>query len=338
MRMADFNRLRWAYYALQSNGELRRMLLASDSPTANDSPSLIKHNVRPPIGSCVVLWDGFNSYLELLRARPDLNDRGDLTFAYVGGFAEIAAALPQRSLRLFPERASFSKLELATPLRFSAALKLKTSLRGLKNYVSARARHRQLSDGGNLVFCGLVRPTKQVVANILTNAKLLQLKWLVEKLGEHHWQCEPVKIHRLVCNIYRHCKELDCTNAEDYAGIYAVLNICSRLFVINALHARGSKIFINEYGFQQNFDPYDVHAYGNNTYLDFGSSRGACHWYPRTMDMQATGKHFVALRMIQVQQSLRDHLDTHSEGDFVDQLRAHVADVVQASDLTDSPV
>jgi hypothetical protein len=158
-----------------------------------------------------------------------------------------------------------------------------------------------------------------------------------ETLGEQHWQDDPEKIHKQVCAMYRQCQQMECSGAEDYSAIYAVLNVCSRLFIVNALHTRGSKVFINEFGFQDNFDPYDVYAYRNNTYLDFGSSRGACHWYPRTMDMQATGKHFVALRMIHEQQSLRSHLDTYSEGDFVDQMNAHVASAMQAAALTHHP-
>jgi hypothetical protein len=336
LRMVDFNRLRWTFYALQANAELRHILRASESQSISvyDSLYLIHHNVNPAVGSCVVLWDGFNSYLELLRAFPVLSGRHDLTFAYVGAFVEIAAALPPRSLKLFPDSGSFSKQELAAPFRFKSALKLKTSLRGFKNYAGARARHRQLSDGGNLVFCGLVRPTKQVVANMLTNANLHSLQDSFEKLGECHWQKSSEDIHALVREMYLRCQELDCSNAEDYSGIYATLNVCSRLFIVNALHAHGSKLFINEYGYQSNFDPYDVYVYRNNTYLDFGSSRGACHWYPRTMDMQATGKHFVALRMIQEQQSLRTHLDTHSEDDFIDQLNTHVALAVQTAALS----
>lgn len=338
--MGDFNRLRWVYYALRTNSALRRVLqeCESRSPAMVDSPHLIQHHVAPAVGSFVVLWDGFNSYLELLRECPSLIDRSDLTFVYVGTFAEITAALPQRALKLFPEYGSFQKQEIDAPLGFRAALKLKTSLRGLKNYASATARHRQLSGGGNLAFCGLVRPTKQVVANMLTNAKLLSLQSGFEKLGAHHWQADPKTIHTLVRAIYRQCQQLECSSAEDYSGIYAVLNLCSRVFVVNALHARGSKIFINEFGFQNNFDPYDVHAYGNNTYLDFGSSRGACHWYPRTMDMQATGKRFVALRMIQEQQSLRSYLDIQTEADFVDQLVSHVATAVQMATQIDQAV
>jgi hypothetical protein len=329
--MADFNRLRWAYYAMQANPALRQMLQTGESNSVNDSTYLLQHQVNPPVGSCVVLWDGFNSYLELLRERPDLTVRHDLTFAYVGSFAEIAAALPQRSLRLFPNCGTFSKQALTVPLRFTASLKLKTSLRGIKNYTSARSRHRHLASGGNLAFCGLVRPTRQVLTNMLTSAKLLTLQEPFGNLGEQHWQGGPERIHALVRTIYRRCQQLQAPSPEDYCGIYAALNVCSRLFIINALHADGIKVFINEYGFQSNFDPYDVYAYGNNTYLDFGSSRGACHWYPRTMDMQATGKHFVALRMIQEEQSLRSHLDANSEDDFVSQLTGQVAKAVQVA-------
>jgi hypothetical protein len=300
------------------------MLLESQCRLVYDSTYLFHHDVSPPAGASIVLWDGFNSYMELLRNRPDLNERDDVKFACVGFFAEIASALPLRTLKLFPDFEKLSDHALGAPLRFEGALKLKTTLRGFKNLVSDRDRHRQLSRGGNLVFCGLVRPTKQVVANILTNAKLLALKDSFEQLGELHWQDTPEKIHRLVRSIYRQCQQLECSGAEDYSGIYSVLNVCSRLFVINALHARGSKVFINEYSFQNNFDPYDAYAYGKNIYLDFGSSRGACHWYPRTMDMRATGKRFVALRIIQEQQSLRDYLDTHSESDFMEQMDSHV--------------
>jgi hypothetical protein len=56
------------------------------------------------------------------------------------------------------------------------------------------------------------------------------------------------------------------------------------------------------------------------------------------MDMQATGKRFVALRMIQEQQSLRSHLDTHTDADFVEQLGSHVARAVQMAALIDHTV
>jgi hypothetical protein len=294
-----------------------------------DSPYVIQNNVVPAPGSYIVLWDGFNSYVELLRARADLANRNDLTFAYVGTFSEITAALPERSVRLFPDCGTFHKKALDAPLRFKAAMKLKTSLRRLKNYACASERHRQLSSGGNLVFCGLLRPTEQVIANILTNEKLLLLKSGFEKLRTHHWQTDPRTIDTLVRAMYLQCQQFKCSSAEEYSGVYSVLNVCSRLFVINALHARGIKLFVNEFGFQDNFDPYDVHAYGNNVYLDFGSSRGACYWYPRTMDMQATSKRFIALRMIEEQQSLRSHLNTHTDIDYVDQLNSYVAKAAQ---------
>jgi hypothetical protein len=336
LHMSDFNRLRWVCQALGANDLLRQKFLERSVVRFYDSIFLLTHKMAPPPDCWIVLWDGFNSYLELTQVHPALGDRSDLSFAYVGAFAEITAALPVRSFRLFPGSCRFSSQVVTTPWKFRTSLRLKTGLRGWKNFVSAGPRHRQLSAGGSLVFCGLVRPTKPVIASLLTNAKLLALHDPFEQLAELHWQGAPGQIQDSVRTLYERCQQLECSSAEDYAGVYAVLNICTRIFVLNALHAKGCKVFVNEYGFQSNFDPYDVNSYTNNTFLDFGSSRGACHWYPRTMDMHATGKQFIALRLIHAEQSLKAHLEVCRGSQFVEQLDAFVARAMQPADAMDS--
>jgi hypothetical protein len=329
--MSDFNRLRWTFYALKTNAALRGALLERQSGQIFDSTYLFPSQPDLPINASIVLWDGFNSYLELLRKRPELGDRSDLTYACVGSFAEIETALPERSLRLFADSDLYSVHTLKAPLAFQAALKLKTTFRAFKNLASANSRHRKLSRGGNLVFCGLIRPTKQVVANILTNQKLLALRKEFEELGEFGWTDGTENIQKHIRMIYRHCQNIEPSSAEDYSGIYAVLNLCTRVYAISALNASECEVFTNEYGFHSNFDPYDVYAYDENIFLDFGSSRGACYWYPRTMDMQETGKRFVPFRLIGEHQALASYLDTQSAEDYVSQMDVYVAHVLDTA-------
>jgi len=329
LHVSDFNRLRWTVYAIEANPDLRHLLKRHASSSLYDSTSIASQRIEPAANAYVILWDGLNSYQEFLKDRPDLQQRSDLTYLYVGSFAEISQALHANSHPLFPRSEKAIAHAASTPLSFRAKVRAKTAARRFKNLVADHARHSHLASGNNIVFCGLVRPTPAVIANMLTTPKLMTLQDSALKLGAIHWSDDPERVSTQVQAVYLLCKGLNANSAEDYCGIYSMLNICSRLTVINQLHAAGRQMFISEYGFQRNFDAYDTYAYGNNTFLDFGSSRGACLWYPRTMDMRATGKDFIAIRFIQENQSLGHYLATHSDTDYMMHMRA------EASRITD---
>jgi hypothetical protein len=328
LHVSDFNRLRWVVYAIESNEELRQQLLQQERVSIYESTCLAGEGVQPELQAYVILWDGLNSQIELMRSRAELQHRADLKYLYVGSFSEIAGDLPAQSRPLFPRRDALVSTTASVPLQFRAKRLAKTAARPLKNAVYDFARHTALARGKNVVFCGLVRPTPAVISKLLTNQKLQSLRKPVSLLGTMHWNDSPGRISEQVQTIYNACQNLQASSAEEFGAIYSLLNICSRMAVISQLHAAGCQMFISEYGFQKNFDAYDTFAYGNNTFLDFGSSRGACYWYPRTMDMRATGKEFVALRMIQEDQSLAAYLAAHCENDYLAQLNADATTVL----------
>ncbi len=330
LHMTDFNRLRWCVSAIEANTALLEHLRQLAAPAMYDSTCMVAAGINPVQKACVVLWDGFSSYLELLRNMPHLQSRTDLKYWYIGAFFEIAQALPYGSQPLFPRRDSSMLRTTSAPLAFRAAVRAKAAARRFKNMLTDSSRHKQLAKGGQVVFCGVVRPTQPVLANMLTSAKLQSLSRHALQLGALHWNDAPDRITAQIHSLYEACRTLGASSAEDYSGLYSLLNICSRMAVIGRLHAAGCQVFISEFGFQKNFDAYDTGAYRSNTFLDFGSSRGACHWYPRTVDLRANGKHFLAMRLIQEEQSLGSYLSTHSETDFSAQLDAHAADVLRS--------
>jgi hypothetical protein len=329
LQLADFNRLRWAVYALQSSHELRQSFQRNESVFVYDSICLAAQEIQPATDAYIILWDGLNSHIELCKRRTELLQRTDLRYLVVGSFPEVTRDLPAHSQALFPRRNALIHAPVSLPWQFRAKRSGKTAARPVKNAVFDLARHFKLASSKNVVFCGLVRPTPAVISNLLTNRKLQSLREPVRRLGNVHWNEAPQKVSAQVQLIYEKCRNLDAGSAEDFVGIYSLLNICSRMAVISQLHAAGCRVFISEYGFQKNFDAYDTYAYGDNTFLDFGSSRGACHWYPRTMDMRATGKKFIALRVIQEDQSLSDYLSSHSATDYAAQLGIDAAHVLE---------
>lgn len=317
LRMADFNRLRWVLDAIKVNAELRSSLVEASESKVLDSVSLISGGVTPAASDRVVLWDGFNSYRELLGHRPDLSERDDIHYLYVGSFAEVIDAMPTSARPLFPRRGAIKEGTCKVPFKFRAARHFKTGLRALRNQVSYGDQHRRISQDGKVVFCGLLRPNPSILTSILTGTNLEAGLAVIGDLALVDWQTSVEQTQSTVAAIYEDCQRRNSGSADDLCAAYSILNICQRILVVHHLMEMGSKLFINEFGRQPHFDPYDSFSYSNNTFLDFGSSRGACLWYPRTMDMRSTGKRFFELRFMMEDESLGSYFADTSAALFL---------------------
>jgi hypothetical protein len=218
---------------------------------------------------------------------------------------------------LFEEENQIQLETVKIPPIFRLISLLRTATRSYKNWMYDSARHKQLINRKSIVFCGLVTPSKAVLKNLFRGTKLASLVSVTEKLCDLEWQHSYDEVKLVIAEVLKKVLLIKSQNPVDLSCQYSVLNICQRLLVLSFLHSRDCDLFVSEAGKHKNIDPYDAYAYQQNLYLDFGSSRGAANWYPRTIDMVNTNKKFFSLRFLHESESMEDFLETTSAEAFI---------------------
>jgi hypothetical protein len=321
---SDFNRLRWVLGALRVHPALAARVAAAgrhscmlESLCLQRDPSLL-----PASGPIfVVLWDGLNSLIELWHLLPELQQRPELCYVYVGQLPDIHSDLPANSLPLFPltqaTGRSSTPATLTVPLRVLARTLARRWMRPALNLVQQGQSHRRLARGGLLVFCGVVRPSQMVLDDVFRGPVLPQLRQHMNTLDGLDWAQKPQHTQALIRQAYEHLQNAHAQRGAEWACLFTMLNILHRLGTLSALHGLTDKLYVNEFLVHRHFDPYDAQAYRGNLYLDFGSTRGTEQLYPRMLDLQDTGKRAVSLRLLAPGESVQHHLQHHSADHFL---------------------
>lgn len=315
LELSDQNRMRWTVAAVRSHARLRDSL----AHHARANAAHITDNIRlmergpalsaqdAPEGVHVVLWDGYNSLLELQARQPSIAARTDIVYLCIGMVPEVVAVLPAGTLPLYdPEPSSAGDMASSQHARMPAGYdlqrQLRTRLRMLRNWQISRERHKQLSQGGMVVFCGLIRPSESVLQGFLRgthiNPAWVQSSGLVNLAWQG--QVSPVKATLLsaCAQLLNELRALSAPSPADWAAVYSLMNVMHRLGTLCQIQAESPRLFVNEYAQQQHFDPYDAAGYGRNLFIDFGSVRGPDALYPRRVDMELNGKPSLSLRWL----------------------------------------
>jgi hypothetical protein len=321
LQLRDFNNLRWMVAALRFNAALRKHLHRQGKGPAVqvvDSRALRASIAAPPDKeSCVVLWDGLNSLIELHSARPDLAARDDVSYAYVGGFADVEAAFPVRSLPLYPPapdtEATGRRPTVDVPAWVGWVGAARTRARTWKNTRQSPKLHRRLQAGGCAVFCGLIRPNTILIDGFFRGTSLGALRTTLSHLEGFDWTGPLPAVRTAIASAYDACQAARPTLAADWAALYAVLGVMHRMGCLAELRALTPHLVVNEYGLHVHLDPYDTPAYKRNLFIDFGSVRGPDALYPRTVDLLLNAKSVEPLRFLMPQQRLAEML-TRTDG------------------------
>lgn len=336
---SDFNRLRWAIAALRANPALQAAALrAGPAPCLVESLSLQREGLGLLSGlAFIVLWDGLNSLIELWQCHPGLRQRTDLRYLYVGQLPEVDAALPEGSMGLYPlgadaNVATAAALSVPWPVRLRVATR--RALRPWANRLRQPQRHRQLCEGGWLVFCGGVRPTQMTLDDLFRGGVLPGLRSDLQALVGLPWDTQADAAHSAVQQAFGHLQReaWDLTadkgatdtahQAPAWACLYTALNQLHRMGTLMALQARTSRLLVNEFQVHPHLDPYDAQAYSGNVFLDFGSTRGTEVLYPRRIDMAETAKPVASLRLLAPGESLAAWFERHDEAAFAQRCQA----------------
>ena len=290
---------------------------------------MINNPIELERNSHIVLWDGYNSYLELTDKLHYIKKRTDLIYLYVGSFVELKVAFPLGAMPLFldPNLIQFEKVK--APLIFRAFSSIRTRIRPYKNWISNTEGHEQLSNQISIVFCGLVRPSPHVLNNFLRGTQSEFLAPVLEKLCNLEWQQNYDSIKKVIIEILEKSSILKSQNPADLACLYSIFNICHRLLIVSYLSTKKCNLFINEYGHNNHVDPYDAFTYKQHLYLDFGSSRGSAICYPRTVDMLNTNKKFINLRFLNENESMLEFLEKITTEVFINQRELEASQIIK---------
>jgi hypothetical protein len=343
LSLTDFNRLRWTIAAIRSNPDLRdSLILKKDTNRATylvDSRVMIsKASFRAPARTHVVLWDGLNSLIELWVAQPNLKYRDDLTYLYVGNFYEVTSNFPAGSMPLFSDTANASLLagngSSFPPLWVDVVSQTRSYLRPIKYWISAPIQHKLLKRGRKIAFCGVVRPDHSVLDSFFRGTALEGLRQVLSPLERLEWKGNINNVRELVLHSFSSLQEARPTSPASWACMYSVLNVIHRLSTLAQISALTPHLFINEYGKQKHFDPYDSKAYTNNMYVDFGSTRGPDAIYPRTVDLLINNKSYKSLRLFNHFNSLNLYLTSNTAEDFWRTCEMHAQELVDSIEIT----
>ena len=325
LQLRDFNNLRWMVAALRFNGALRKHLYRKGTGPAVqvvDYRALRARIAAPPDKqSCVVLWDGLNSLIELHSARPDLAARDDVSYAYVGGFPDVESAFPVRSLPLYPPtpdaETTTRRPTVDVPAWVDWVGAARARARAWKNARQSPKLHRRLQAGGCAVFCGRIRPNAILMDGFFRGASLGALRKTLSHLEDFDWTGPLRTVRTAIASAYDACQDARPGLAADWAALYAVLGVLHRMGCLAELRALTAQLVVNEHGLHAHFDPYDTPAYKHNLFIDFGSLCGPDALYPRTVDLLLNAKSVEPLRFLMPQQRLAEMLPRTDGGDFV---------------------
>lgn len=325
----DFNCQRWLLSAVRSHPALRLSLVASavrGSSLLIDGTLLLDTKEEPTPGTHVALMDGFSTLEQLQDKHPTWNYDQSLIPVYVGVFQELLQGFPSHSLPLFNQTQNTTSYfrdtrHVQAPLAQGRKQWGRSRLRRWRNRMIAPEKHRMLKRGGQVVFCGTVRPPEYFFSHLKLSRLLGMHSDTLRLLANTQWHGEPLLVRQavpVVLNILQQ-KFLDPSNNAkpfDWVLAYSFLNLLQRMAVLSLLSVRTVDLLVNEFGLDRHFDPYNVVGYKQNVFLDFGSLRGPDTIYPRTVDMMMHGKMPLFLRFLQPDQALADALTKFSPDNF----------------------
>lgn len=305
LALTDFNRLRWSVAALRLNTTLQSHLQGRRhvaAPWLTDSAWLIQ---RPdhvaPEGALVVLWDGYNSLLELRAARPELNHRSDLQYLVVGHLEDLASEFPANASPLFPATwpgPARRAAELRGTWRVDTLSTLRATLRPWRNRQQAGASDKLLRGSPLVVFCGLVRPQANALRDLLRGVSAPELSWSAwSDLGELNWRDPDDTSAPHFERAWERLRLVSSPCPADLAALYALANVLMRMRTLGEIDRQTSRLFVNEFGVHGHLDPYDAAAYRQHLFIDFGSTRGPDLIYPRSLDLHLQRKRVHTVRL-----------------------------------------
>jgi hypothetical protein len=340
------NSLRWAAQAIDVNERLATSLgecSITKPPLLTDSIYLLIHRFEPnilPENSHVILWDGMNSYLELIENFPSVVNRPDLRFFVVGWLDGVISRSEIQVEPLYPLTISDHAMQWKKVLRrgskfhspywYRTLTSVLTHVRYCKNWVSDTHKHRTLATGGKIVFCGLVTPTSHNLDAFFIGAALPGLRSMCEALTGLKYTDDVQAIDRKMRPIIEVIRESSFRDASSLACVYSLLNVMHRIATLSFLHSLGADLFVNETRSSSRFDPYDSFYYQKNLYIDFGSTRGPDAVYPRTLDLLLTRKRYISFRYLSAVQPLPQYLDNLNANDFSMVAASHARGALKA--------
>jgi len=321
LRLADLNRLRWAIQALRMRGAFAEAASAlakrGDRAFAIDGNELIRSKGTAPEGAMLILWDGLNSFEELVRNVPSIVSRPDLSVFVVGNLEDARDGFRSMNIApLFPGKPDWAQVDV--PKNVSFRIEGTTRIRAMRNSWRDRARHRQLARGGLVAFCGTVRPSEHFLDDVLRGIEVDGLREPFQRLvGISLGERSPI-LRDLVDTAYRAVRRQSGGPPGVASTCYALGSLLHRITTIDSLLKQSPRIFLSEYGFDSHIDPYDSTSYRGNLYPEFGSLRGPDPIYPRVVDLMRTRKNFVSLRFLQPTERLVDFANATSPAEFLD--------------------
>jgi hypothetical protein len=341
LHLSDFNRTRWVLFALRHHAPLRASLLecpqAEALLTDSTSPHLSSLIASPgglPHGTHIVLWDGLNSAIELFDKAPALQARADLVYLPVGSFAEIEGAFPANHAPLMPARlVARGATPAAGAMQGTLIADVKATaqalLRPWKNRRTNAPADALLRQGGQLVFCGMVRPNQAVFENFFRGSSG-HLRAHMAPLVGLEWRRPALELARIIQPCWQALRDTQPHTPADWACHYTWANVLHRMATLCHAHAMSAQLLVNEFGLSPHLDPYDATAYRHNQFIDFGSTRGPDLVYPRSVDLHLHHKPCTPSRLMAPGGSLATCLQSTTAPEFWALCEQHAQQQVQA--------
>lgn len=339
LHLTDFNRARWVLFAIRQHALLQTSLMqaAHDEVVLMDSTSPVlmaclsqSPNLLPQ-GAHLVLWDGLNSVIELFDKAPWLREREDLVYLPVGRFTEIDPAFPPNHVPLMPAQwpAPSAACNVQGTFKVDLQSKAQALLRPFKNRRTHPTAHQLMSQGGQLVFCGMVRPNAKVFENFFRGATH-KLQPHMSPLIDLEWRRPTSELASTIQTCWQALRSVQPHTAADWACHYTWANVLHRMATLCHAHALTPALLVNEFGKGVHFDPYDATAYRRNQFMDFGSTRGPDLIYPRSVDLHLNHKPCVPSRLIAADGSLATFLQNTTGQAFWTRCQSEAQEQVQA--------
>jgi hypothetical protein len=342
--MTNHNFLRWAAMAIDTNSLLSNSLKwhSKENLLLTDYLYLIANkseNKQIPENAHIILWDGINSYIELVQKIPNIKERSDLKFFAVGWLTGLMFEKKINIMPLYPKTVPDSAKNWGNLLAinhhffvqfsFRALTSMMSYLRYFKNWYADSKRHLELSRGKKIVFCGMVTPKETQLIDFFRDADLPKLLLASQHLASLDYFGDKLEIDRVTNNILDEIYKSNLKSSTEFACVYSILNTLHRVKTLSILCRSTDALFINETRNNSWIDPYDSYFYKQNLYLDFGSVRGPDAIYPRTLDMFMKDKEYLSLRFIKINQTLDDYFSSFSSQDFLKTCETHAHFVLQ---------
>jgi len=333
IKTTDHNSLRWTALAIDLNYKLSRSLIENsleNTVLLTDSIYLLKKCIPVlslPKHTHILLWDGINSYIELLNKQADILERKDLKFFVVGWIDKLMTnninISPLYPPNITADSRSWNQVlvfnhKFYVPFWYRLLTSCLTYSRYYKNSYGQLQKHMELRKGERIVFCGLVTPSNHSLNAFFIGVDIPEFQEICLKLTLTSYLDDSESIDNIVEEIIKLLNSEKFLTISHFACVYSVLNLLHRIKTLSILRKMSNALFINEPKNSRRFDPYDSFFYQNNLYLDFGSTRGPDAVYPRTIDMFMTGKKFVSLRFLSEDLTLKEYIENITPKEFLE--------------------